>query len=182
LTILDYHRLKADELRARDPVLLESMVRSECADFPERVESLLPPPEERYLSREGWPHYLKFHSLCEVYLTGTAAQREFIRSRMNWNRAFQLALFRAEAREGATRTKSEERLRLAVVSLAINDFVCGDARDAILALGPLRKAAGDIGADWSALVRSVADIAGPGMAALLQDSLRNYQTSPDQRP
>jgi hypothetical protein len=174
LTILDYHHLKASEVAARDPARLESAVRSERADFPEHVESLLPPADERYLKREGWPHYQKLHRLCELYQAGSPAQREFIRSKMNWNRAFQLALFRAEAREVAVRTKSEELLRLSIVSLAINDFTCGDARDAIVALGSELGAARKIGLDWSALVRGVAGISGPGMAALLQDFLGNH--------
>jgi hypothetical protein len=174
LTILDYHRLKARELKASNPVRLESVVRAESANFPEDLESLLPAPEEKYLTRQGWPHYLKFHSLCELYLSGTAAQREFIRSKMNWNRAFQLALFRAEAREVAVRTKSEAMLRLAVVSLAINDFVCGDARDMIVSLAPLLKAAREIDADWSTLIRGIADVSGPGVAALLKDFLKNH--------
>ena len=173
MKLLDYHRLKAAELEARDAVRLESAVRCECAEFPERVELLLPPAEEEFLSREGWPHYRKLYSLCELYLAGTASQREFIRSRINWRRAYQLALFRAEAKEAAIRTKSDELLRLAVVSLAIDDFNCGDARDAILVLGSLLVAAREIGLDWSALVRSVACVSGPGMAALMQDSLRN---------
>jgi len=63
---------------------------------------------------------------------------------------------------------------VAVVSLAIDDFNCGDARDAILALQSLLVAAREIGLDWSALVRSVADISGRGMAPLLLDFLANH--------
>jgi len=174
LTILDYHRLKASEVKARDPARLESTVRSERADFPEHSESLLPPAGERHLTREGWPNYQKLHSLCELYQAGTAAQREFIRSQVNWNRAYQLGLFRVEATEAAVRTKSEELLRLAVVSLAIDDFTCGDSRDAILSVGSLLLAARKIGLDWSALIHGVAAISGPGMAALFQDFLTNH--------
>lgn len=174
MTILDYHYLKAGEVAARDPARLESEVRSERADFPEQIESLLPPADERYLKRAGWPHYEKLHRLCELYRASSPAQREFIRSKMNWNRAFQLALFRAEAREAAVSTKSEELLGLALVSLAINDFTCGDARDTIVALGSELVAARKIGLNWSALVREVAGTSGPGMAALLQDFLRNH--------
>jgi len=174
LKIFDYHRLKADELQARDPTRLESRVRLECHNFPERVESLLPPLGERHLTREGWPHYQKLHSLCELFLTGTASQREFIRSRIDWNRAFQLGLFRAEAKAVAVSTRSEDLLRLAGLSLAISDFNCGDARDAIVALGSLLKAAREVHLDWSALVLSIADISGPGMAALFKDFLGNH--------
>jgi hypothetical protein len=174
LKLLDYHRLKAAELEARDNARFESTVRSECADFPERIESLLPSPEEKYLSRNNWPHYQKFYSLCELYLAGTASQREYIRSRIDWQRAYQLGLFRLEAKEVAVHTKSTELLRLALVSLVINDFNCGDARDAILALESLLVAARKIGLDWSALVQSVADISGRGMGPLLRDFLANH--------
>jgi hypothetical protein len=174
MTILDYHRLKADEVKARDPARLESAVRSEWAEFPQRVESLLPPPGERYLNSKDWPYHQQIHALCELYLASTASQREFIRSRMNWNRAFQLALFRTDARERAITTRSEDLLRLALVALAINDFVCGDARDAIVAMGPLLKATREIGADWNALLRIVADVSGPGMKALFLDFLANH--------
>jgi hypothetical protein len=174
LKILDYHRLAADERQARDPAQLESTVRLESHDFPERVESMLPPLGERHLTRKGWPHYENLHSLCELYLTGTDSQREFIRSKMDRNRAFQLDLFRAEAKEVAVRTQSEELLRLAILSLAIADLNCGDARDVIMALGSLLKAAREVHLDWSAVVLSIADVSGPGMTALLTDFLGNH--------
>src|SRR5207247_1360165 len=125
-------------------------------------------------SRKDWPHYQRFCTLCELYLAGTSSQREYIRSRVDWQRAYQLGLFRLEAREVAVHTKSQELLRLALVSLVINDFNCGDARDAILALESLLVAARKIGLDWGALLRSVADISGRGMAPLLQDFLANH--------
>ena len=43
-----------------------------------------------------------------------------------------MGLFRLEAKEVAVLTKSQELLRLALVSLVINDFNCGEARGAIL--------------------------------------------------
>ncbi len=164
--LLDYHRLSA-------------AVRAECADFPERVELLLPPPDEKYFSgkdfnTKDWPHYQKLQSLCELYLAGTAAQREYIRSTVTWPRSRQLGLFRKEAREAAVRTKSEELLRLALVSLVIGDLNFSDARDVILSLGLLLVAAREIGADWGGLVRSAGSMAGPGMAPLLLDFLENH--------
>jgi len=174
MTILDYHRLKASELEALDLARLEAEVRAESAAFPETVESLLPPPEEKHLRREGWPHYERFRSLCELYLGANAAQRQFIRSRINWTRAYQLGLFRSQARELAMETKSEHLLRLALVSLVIDYFNVGDSRDAILSLQRLLVAARHIGIDWSALVLSVADTAGDGMAALYRDFLKNH--------
>ena len=177
--LLDYHRLSAAELEARDAARLEAAVRSECADFPERVELLLPPPDEKYFSgkdfdSKDWPHYQKLQSLCELYVAGTAAQREYIRSTLTRPRSRQLGLFRKEAREAAVRTKSEELLRLALVSLVIADLHYSDARDVILSLGALLVAAREIGADWGGLVRSAGSMAGPGMAPLLLDFLANH--------
>lgn len=174
MKLLDYHHLKNAELQRRNAKRLEAAVRAECADFPERVELLLPPPDEKYPDREDWPHYQKLLSLCQIYLAGTDSQREYIRSRINGARARQLGLFRLEARAAAVRTKSEELMRLALVSLVINDFQCGDARDAIVSLGSFLLASSEAGLDWGALVRGVAPTAGPGMAALLLDFLANH--------
>jgi hypothetical protein len=174
VTILDYHRLQREERAGWDPVRLEAAVRAQDPGFPEHVERLLPSQENKAPVPAGSPRFQQLQNLCGLWLAATAEQRAYIRSKMDSKRAHQLGAFRHQATQQAAAGNSEPLLRIALASLAIDDLSGGDSRDAILSVQALLKAARAIHADWGKLVRGVAALAGPGMAALLEDFLRNH--------
>ena len=174
MTNLDYHRLQAEERAGWDPVWLEAAVRGQDPGFPEHVERLLPSQEHKTPVPAGSPEFQRLQNLCGLWLAASAEQRAFIRSKIDAKRAFQLGTFRHHATEQAIAGKSEPLLRIALASLAIADMQPGDSRDAILSVQSLLKAARAIHADWGRLVRGVAALSGPGIAALLEDCLRNH--------
>ena len=174
MTNLDYHRLQAEERAGWDPVRLEAVVRGQDTGFPEDVDRLLPSQEYKIPVPAGSPEFQRLQNLCGLWLAATAEQRAFIRSKMDATRAYQLGSFRHQATQQAIAGNSEPLLRIALASLAIADMQSGDSRDAILSMQSLLKASREIHADWGRLVRGVAALSGSGMAALLEDCLRNH--------
>ena len=174
MTNLDYHRLQREERAGWDPARLEAAVRAQEADFPEHVERLLPSQELQAPVRAGSAEFQRLQNLCGLWLAATAEQRAFIRCKTDPKGARRLGAFRHQATQQAITENSEPLLRIALASLAIADLQSGDSRDAILSVQALLKAAREIHADWGRLVRGVAALSGPGMAALLEDCLRNH--------
>lgn len=174
MTLLDYHRVQREERARWDPIRLEAAVRAQDPGFPEHVERLLPSQEYKTPAPLGSPLFHQLEDLCGLWLAATEEQRAFIRLKMDSKRAYQLGRFRHQATQEAIVSNSELQLRIALASLAIDDLTSGDARDAILSVQALLKAARQIHADWGQLVRGVGALAGPAMAALLEDCLRNH--------
>ena len=174
MTLFDYHRLQREEAAGWDAARMEAAVRAQDAGFPERLAAVLPSGDYKTRVSENLRLFQQIQELCEVWLAATPEQRAFIRSKIDKKRAYMLGGFRAEAKRLALETNSESWVRLGLASIAIDDLNCGDARDVILSVQGLLVTARKIHADWGALVRSVAALAGPGITALLEDCLRNH--------
>lgn len=174
MTTLDYHRLQREEIEGWDPVRMEAAVRSHDSGFADRVEVVLPGEEFKTPAPQGSAQFRRLYDLCELWLAATPEQRAYIRSKMNWKRAYQLGTFRVEVSRLAVEENSEYLLKIALTTLAIDNLNSGDSRDVILSVQRLLGCARQIHADWGRLVREAAGLAGPGVAALLEDQLRNH--------
>jgi hypothetical protein len=174
MKLLDYHRLQSEEIAAWDRVQMEAEVRAQDPGFPERIKSLLPVGDYKTPTSEGSVQFQQLRELCEIWLRSTPEQRAFIRSQIDSTQAYLLGGFRKEAKRLAVEQNADVWLRLALASLAIGNLNSGDARDAIMSMNGLLVAARKTHADWGGLVRGVAALAGPGIAAILEDCLRNH--------
>lgn len=174
MTNLDYHRVQRAEIESWDLAKMEAGIRAQDADFPERVAALLPGEEYKTPAPEGSAQFRKLYDLSELWLAATTEQRAYIRSKMDQKRARQLGAFRAEIRRLAVEDKSEYLLIIALATIAIDNLNCGDSREVILSVQHLLKCSRQIQADWGKIVREVGALAGPAIAALFEDQLRNH--------
>ncbi len=173
MKLLDYHRLKREEAETWNRVQMEADVRAQDPGLPERVATLLPSATDKDPVAEGLPIFQQLQALCELWLQATSEQRAFIRSQVDLKGAYRFGAFRKEAKRLAVEQNAEVWLKLALASLAIENLN-SDARDVIMSVDGLLVASRKIQTDWSALVRNVAALSGPGIAALFEDCLRNH--------
>ncbi len=173
MTLLEYHRVQLEERAGWNPAEMEAEVRAQDSNFPERVRSLLFSADSPTAMAQGSPAFDHARELCQLWLNATAPQRAFVRAQIDSSSARWLSRFRAEAKRLALNQQPEFWLRLALASLAIDDLH-RDARDAILSVYNLLAASRKTGAPWGELVRGVAELSGPAMAALFGDCLRNH--------
>jgi hypothetical protein len=174
MTNLDYHRVQRAEIEGWDLAKMEAAVCAQDPEFPNRVAALLPGEEFKTPAPEGSAHFRKLYDLSELWLAATAEQRAYIRSKMDQKRARQLGTFRAEIARLAVEDNAEYLLKIALATIAIDNLNCGDSRDAILSVQHLLVCARQTRADWSKIVREVGALAGPAIAALFEDQLRNH--------
>jgi hypothetical protein len=173
MNLLDYHRLRSREKESWDLAALESAARTADATFPERVQQLLPAPEERFAHKlptaERGPLFEKLAALCQLYLEGTAAERTYLRSRIDRKIAGQLDSFGIRMAVFGARERSAAMLRLSLIAFAIDDLASGDVREVLMSITVPFNAARLAGADPAALFRAVAEISGPAFSAVAID-------------
>lgn len=98
----------------------------------------------------------------------------YTRSRIDWRQANKLRQYSAVLAVLGIRAHSEQTVRLGLVALAIEDLTAADARGLLVPVSFLFHAAQRIGSDPSRLFREVAEISGPGVAAMLLDFLNRF--------
>jgi hypothetical protein len=173
VTLLDYHRLFAEERKTWDPAGLERAARGEDPAFPEQVTELLPRPGERFLGDlidlDTSALYQRIQRLCKRYRDGSDAQRVYIRSRMDHNAGSKLTSFGLRAAVVGARQRSSAQIQLALAAFAIADLTCGDVRDVLIPLAVVLHAAEKASGDAASEFHMGALLCGPAMAAVLID-------------
>jgi hypothetical protein len=172
-TSLDYLRLRESEVKSWNRDALEESARSQDHDFPDRLITLLPSPEEDFA---GGPRdiqssalHSKLSALCELFLSATPEQRTFIRSMINEKMGGKLQAFGFRTAVMGARQNNDHLIRLGLAAHAVEDVVTGDVRDALVLLTILFNAARRIRADPGILFHEVAMISGPAMRSVMLD-------------
>jgi hypothetical protein len=173
MNLVDYHRLRSKEKESWDLAALESAARAPDTTFPERVQRLLPAPEERFVEKlptaERGPLFEKLAGLCQLYLDGATAQRTYLRSRIDRKIAGLLDSFGIRMAVFGLRERSAAMLRLSLIAFAIDDLASGDVREVLMSITVPFNAAKLVGMDPAALFREVAEISGPAFSAVAID-------------
>lgn len=174
MKLLDYHHLRAAEVKGWDRVRMEQEMTRDHPVFARDVERLLPRVREPY-APDKLIHVTRdqafdnIAALCERYRIGSDAERVYIRSRVDRTSAGLMGLFGLRAAILGARQHSRELIRLGLIAFAIADLEEGDVRDTLISVTVLFHCARlAVGAeDAGILFRETAALSGPAMKVLL---------------
>lgn len=180
MNLLDYHKLRQQEIKTWNLPEIEEAVTQQDAAFPERVLGLLPCAEDRFsddlLNVVRGPLFERLAQLSQLYLECSPQQRVYIRSRLT-NRSGTPVRVRAAGRLGGfglraavigLREGSLDMIKTGLTAFAVAD-IGADVRETLMSITVLFHAAKRLGADAPGLFREIAAISGPAFAAVLID-------------
>ena len=178
--LLPYHELREEETSRWKDDPPRALLESEGSTVIEPVGRLLQHPKRMYTFQE----YNDFvalklldtdkvwRDLCRLYSSATRLERDYIRSLIDEELAWQLLTFSKRAAVFALRSERSDILRDSLIALAIEDLANGDVRDNMIPLGLIYHCARTVCADPREVFEEVAGMSGPPMSLVLTDFIR----------
>ena len=110
--------------------------------------------------------------LCHEYRSATHVARSFIRSEIDYERAWTLLTFSKRVAVFAVHKEEPDLIRDSLIAHAIEDLAAGDVRDNLVALGLVFRSRRAVHNEPVGVFHEVAEMAGPPIAQLLRDFVR----------
>jgi hypothetical protein len=176
VTLSEFHERRRQEEGSWDRGALRKQAGQAFVD---ELEQLLPKERhqfapDQFAHIERTPLFDACKQICERYQSGTAGQREWLRSRVDRLIGGNLAVFGLRAAVLAAREHSPELARTSLIAFAIVDLAGKDVRDVLIGISLLCHCARLSGAEMPGLFREVAAIAGPALSAVYNNWAERY--------